>query len=279
MFRYFLVLFAVFPVFSGFTSKIIACSLDLVPSVLLVTTFKNAQEKNSEDKIIYDKLKSIYKDNSVSVIFSNEDESTYISTLINLISKFNLKKVFILDSNFVSSLPKVSSESMVNTSLISFLQKYNNVDFYFFNNQIADTVKNSNNIYEFRFDTANKKQLDSTLSYGVEIARHFYEQLVDDSGSINTEKYNFTVDLDGYLIIKIGLINYIGNSYQQKILDDFKKALSDDKNIPKNTKYEFVEIAPNIINSYNNHNVQLIEEIANRMYQVSNTNFILNSNN
>ncbi|MGL5268348.1 MAG: hypothetical protein ACRC8P_01040 [Spiroplasma sp.] len=277
MFKRFLLLVVTIPALLGFTSNIVACEGELSPQVLLITSYKNAQERSSEDKIIYQKLRSIYGDVVVAAFFSHEDDSTYADILVNLLTKFNLKKVFIQDPAFINYLPKTSTDSLPNSNLIRVLQKFSNIDFFFFNNQIANTIKVSNNIYEFRFDSANKDQPDSALTYGAIIAKHFRDQLVNSSGTINTDKYNFAVDNDGKWIIRIGVIDNIGSDYQQKIIDDF--ILSLNNNIPVNTKYEYYHLKlNNISNSYNPNNIQLVETAAKLLYQQNYVNFIFNSN-
>lgn len=277
MFKHFLLLVVAIPTLLGFTSKIIACQWDLTPEVLLVTSYENAQEESSEDKIIYQKLVSVYGKNLVAAIFSHEDDNTYATILANLINRFNFKKIFILDPSFIDYLPKTSNTILPNTNLIRVLQQFTNVDFFFFNNQIADTIKVTNNIYEFRFNYPNKEHAKPTLTYGQEIAKHLHDQLVKPDGSIDTSKYNFDVDsFDSKWIIRIGVINNIGNSYQQQVIDEFRLALNE--NVPLNTKYEYYPLNLNITNSYNYHNVQLVEQAASYLYQQNYVNFIFNSN-
>ncbi|MBE4704239.1 hypothetical protein [Spiroplasma platyhelix] len=279
MFKRFLLLVVTIPTLLGFTSKIVACQWDLVPEVLLVTSYENAQQQSSEDKIIYQKLRSIYGDNLVTAIFSAIDDNTYANILSNLITRFNLKKIFILDPKFVDYLPKTSSDVTPNTNLIRVLQQFTNVDFYFFNNQIADSIKVTNNIYEFRFDTPNKEHPTPELTYGAAAAKHFYDQLTlpDGSGNIDTTRYNFDVDTsDSKWIVRVGVLNNIGSVYQQKVVDDFIASLAN--NIPLNTKYEYYAVDLKITNSYNHANVQIIEQAASTLYQYNHVNFVFNSN-
>lgn len=275
MFKRFLLLVVSIPALLGFTSSIVACKWDLSPEVLLVTSYENAQEQSSEDKIIYQKLQSIYGHNLVTAMFSIVDDNTYATIFSNLITKFNLKKIFILDPKFVDYLPKTSENETPSTNLVRTLQQYANVDFYFFNNQISNNVKITNNIYEFRYDTANKANASPT-SYGALAAKHFYEQITV-GGNINTDKYNFDVDPDdSKWVIRIGLLNNIGSAYQQKVVDDFLASL--DANLPTNTKYEYYALNLRISNSYTPSNVQIVEQAASWLYENDHVNFIFNSN-
>lgn len=279
MFKRFLLLVVTIPTLLGFTSSIVACKAELTPQVLLITSYEHAQERSSEDKIIYQKLRAIYGANLVTAIFSHEDDNTYANILVSLITKFNLKKVYILDPAFITYLPKVSSESQPNSNLIRVLEQFSNVDFFFFNNQIANTIKNTNNIYEFRFDTGNKEQPNPKLSYGAAVAKHFYHELTDDLNRINIDRYNFDVDSEGKWVVRIGVINNIGDDYQQKMIEDFTKALELNENVPLDTRYEFYELnLTNISNSYSADNIRLVEEASKLLYQQNYVNFIFNSN-
>lgn len=276
MFKRFLLLVVTIPTLFGFTSSIIACQWDLNPDVLLITSYENAHEQTTEDQIIYQKLRSIYGNQAITAIFSHQDDNVYANILQNLITKFNLKKVFILDPSFNDYLPKTSSQELPNTSLIRVLQQFTNIDFYFFNNQIANTIKVTNNIYEFRFNNPSKDQANPP-TYGELLAQHFKTQLVvEGTEDIDTTKYNFDIDSQARWIIRIGVINNIGNSYQQKVIEQFIAAL--ENNIPNNTVYQYHAIKLDITNSYNSDNVKIVEETANVLYQNNLVNFIFNSN-
>lgn len=275
MFKRFLLLVVTIPALLGFTSKIVACQWDLDPKVLLVTSYENAQEQATEDKIVYQKLQSVYGHKLLTAIFNAADDNTYANILSNLIIKFDLKKIFILDPKFATYLPKDSTNEAPNTNLIRVLQQYTNVDFYFFNNQISNNVKNTSNIYEFRFDTPNKEQ-PNPQTYGALAAKHFYDQITKEDGTINTDKYNFDVALDGKWIVRIGVLNNIGSSYQQKIVDDFLTNLGN--NVPTNTKYKYYALNLKISNSYTPYNTQLVEQAASWLYQSDHVNFVFNSN-
>lgn len=278
MLKRFLLLVVTIPTLLGFTSKIVACQWELNPKVLLITSYENAHEQSTEDKIIYQKLRSIYGKNVVTAVFSHEDDNTYANILINLINKFNLEKVFILDPSFIEYLPKTSSDKIFNSNLIRVLQYFTDVDFFFFNNQIADNIKITNNIYEFRFDSPNKDETNSYITYGASIAEHFYNQLVDDKGEIDTNKYNFETDStdNNKWVVKIGILYNVGSAYHNKIIQDFVLGLID--NVPVNTKYLFYPIDLKLINSYNSDNASLVQQAASILYQHENVNFIFNSN-
>lgn len=275
MFKRFLLLVVAIPTFFGFTSTIVACQGDLSPEVLVVTSYENAEQQSSEDKLIFQKLRDVYGVNVVTAVFSPLDDNTYAIIFANLINKFNLKKVFILDPKFVSYLPKDSSNPRPNSNLIRVLQQFSNVDFYFFNNQIANSVKVTNNIYEFRYDTPNKAKPSAT-TYGVAAAKHFYEQITDGSGKIDTDRFNFDVDETGKWIVRIGTINNSGNPKQEKVMKDFLAELVN--NVPANTKYEYYAFDVSISNSYNNANAQIIEQAASFLYQYDHVNFVFNNN-
>lgn len=276
MFKRFLLFIVTIPALMGFTASIVACSWDLNPDVLLITSYENGQEHITEDQIIYQKLRSIYGQKSISAIFSHQDDNFYANILQNLITKYNLKKVFILDPSFNDYLPKTSSDNLPNTNLVRVLHQFTNVDFYFFNNQIADSIKVTNNIYEFRFDMPNQGQPNPSLTYGATVAKHFYDQLVTSSGDIDTSRYNFDINNNAQWVIRIGVINNIGNNYQQKVIDDFKTALG--SNVPNNTIYQYYSVDLKITNSYNSDNVKVVHEAANSLYQNNYVNFIFNSN-
>lgn len=275
MFKRFLLLVIAIPTFFGFSSTIVACQGDLSPEVLVVTSYENAEQQASEDKLIFQKLRDIYGGNLVTAIFSPLDDNTYAIIFANLINKFNLKKVFILDPKFVAYLPKDNSDTRPNSNLIRVLQQFSNVDFYFFNNQIANSIKVTNNIYEFRYDTPNKEKLSPT-TYGAAAAKHFYEQITKEDGSINTDRFNFDVDNRGQWIVRIGTINNSGSLNQEKIMKDFLRALAN--NVPTNTRYEYYAFDVSISNSYNNANAQIVEQAASFLYQYDHVNFVFNNN-
>lgn len=276
MFKRFLLLVVTIPTLLGFTNTIVSCKLDLEPEVLIVTSYENAHQQSSEDKIIFQKLQEIYGEKVVTAIFSYEDANKYADIFISLITKFNLKKVFILDPSFINYLPKTSDEAEPNNALVRVLQQYTNVDFYFFNNQISDTVKQTNNIYEFRFDVGNKATPTPALTYGAAAAKHFYEQITDDSGAIDTNKYNFDVNRAGQWVVRVGMLNNIGSAYQEKVIEDFKTNLA--SNVPNNTIYEYYSLDLDITNVYSFKNSQLVKEGATFLYNSDYVNFIFNSN-
>lgn len=278
MLKRFLLLIAGTPIILGFIGNIVACQWDLKPEVLVITSYKNAEQQNSEDQLIYHKLQEIYGNKVVATIFSDKDDNSYAYILANLIIRFNLKKIFILDPAFLKYLPRDSSEEVKNSNLIRVLEKFTNVDFYFFNNQIANSIKSiANNIYEFRFDTANQTQIPVT--YGAQIAEHFYQQLIiPETDEIDTNKYNFDTNEEAKWIIKIGIIKNIGNEYQQKVLDEFIDALN--SNTPKDTVWEVKKIEFSQFNlNYSSDNVEQVQTIALKLYQDENVNFIFNTNN
>ncbi|MDQ7982927.1 MAG: hypothetical protein REH79_01740 [Spiroplasma sp.] len=280
MLRRFLLLTVALPTLLGFSSKIIIYQWDLAPKVLLITSYEYAERQSSADQLIYHKLQDVYGDKVVTTVFSHGEDNTYAYILASLITRFNLKKVFILDPAFRNYLPSNSANKVNNSNLIRVLQEFTNVDFYFFNNQIANNVKVvANNIYEFRFDEGNKEQPNPSLTYGASIAEHFVQQLIDsNTGEIAADKYNFDTNDNGQWVIKIGVINNIGNPYQQKVINEFVAALSS-ISIPKTVwdikEREFKEFNLN----YNFDNIQRIQTAALKFYQDERVNFIFNSNN
>lgn len=275
MFKRFLLLVVAIPTFFGFSSTIVACQGDLSPEVLVVTSYENAVQQASEDKLIFQELQDVYGANLVTAAFSPLDDNTYAIIFANLINKFNLKKVFVLDPKFVGYLPKDSSDTRPNSNLVRVLQQFSNVDFYFFNNQIANSIKVTNNIYEFRYNTPSKAK-PTPITYGAAAAKYFYEQITDGSGNIDTNRFNLDVDNRGQWIVRIGTINNSGRPDQEKVIKDFLTELAN--NVPTNTKYEYYAFDVNIANSYNNANAEIMEQAASFLYQYDHVNFVFNSN-
>ena len=276
MFRYFLLFTIILPIVTTISSNIYACTWNLQPIVLLITSYQQAQNQNTYDRLVYQKLQSLYGKDHVVTLFSSQDDNYYALMLINFLSTYNIKKVFILNPSFQKYIPHQSKTSNYSTkNLIRVLQQFQNVKFYFLNNIIADTVKVNNNIYDIRYNSDNVTS--SPLNYGSRIAKHFVDNV--HYGIIN-KKYNFDVDENGKLIIRIGIINNIGIDYDQTILDQFVKAING-VNDPKIT-YQMTFANPHdsfvTSNIYSADSVAGVGQIAQSLYEKNGVNFIINTN-
>ncbi|WP_339048291.1 hypothetical protein [Spiroplasma endosymbiont of Colias croceus] len=276
MFRRFLLFTIILPTITTISSSIYACTWNLQPTVLLITSYQQAQNPNIYDRLVYQKLQTFYGKDHVVTLFSSQDDNYYALILRNFLSTYNIKKVYILNPSFQKYIPHHSETSSYSTkNLIRVLQQFQNVKFYFFNNIIADTVKVTNNIYDIRYNTDNVTS--SHLNYGSKIAEHFQQNVQD--GIIN-KKYNFDVDDNGKLIVRIGIINNIGIDYDQTILNQFAEIINGIDN-PKIT-YKIIYANPHdsfvTSNIYSADSVAGVGQIAQSLYETHGVNFIINTN-
>lgn len=282
MFRRLILLVMSVNFMSGLTLNTIACDWDLDPSVLLITSYNYAEKQISFDQLVYQQLKDHYGQRAVSATFNYQDDNSYAIILRNLIESYHLQKVFILDPSFINYLPHTTQTPTKSSNLIRLFQQFTNVQFYFFNNQIANNIKISSNIFEFRLNTANHDDL-APITYGKQIATNLYQQLTmsqgQQAGYVDSKKFKFDVDQDGHWVIKVGIINNIGNEYQQQIINQFREGLALSANIPKDARYLIYDInVKNPILSYNEKNISLVSQAAIKLYSINKVNFILNTN-
>lgn len=276
MFRRFLLFTIILPTVTTISSSIYACAWNLQPTVLLITSFHQAQNQNTYDRLVYQKLQNIYGKDHVVPWFNSQDDNYYAITLRNFLSIYNIKKVFILNPAFQKYMPHTSkTTSYATNNLIRLLQQFQYVKFYFFNNIIADTIKRNNNIYDIRYNSDNVSS--SALNYGNRIANHFIENV---AAGIKDKKYNFDADDKGKAIVRIGIINNIGINYDQTILNQFVKKIKN-VNDPKIT-YQIVFANPedNFVTSniYSADSVAAVAQIAQSLYEIHGVNFIINTN-
>lgn len=276
MFRRFLLFTIILPTVATITSSIYACTWNLQPTVLLITSYQQAQNQNTYDRLVYQKLQTLYGKDHVVPLFSSQDDNSYAITLRNILSTYSIKKVFILNPSFQKYMPHNSKTSNYATNnLIRVLQQFQDVKFYFFNNVIADTIKVNNNIYDIRYN--NNNIASTLLNYGNRIAQHFIDNIKE---GITNKKYNFDVDSSGKSVVRIGIINNIGINYQQEILNEFVNEIHHITDV--NIKYEIITANPYdsfvTSNVYSANSVMGIAQIAQSLYESHGVNFIINTN-
>lgn len=276
MFRRFLILIIILPTLTTIASNISACSWDLDPTVLLLTSYEHAQHQNDNDQVVCNLLKTTYGSNHVATLFSSQDDNHFATMLRTFLTIYNIKKVFILNPSFQKYIPHNSDTNIYYTNnIVRIMQQFQYVKFYFFNNVIADTVKVNNNIYDIRFNSANST--NSNPEYGKQLAKHFVTNV---KKGIDNSEYSFDTDLNtGRSIVKIGIINNIGIDYEQTILDQFKVEI---KKTTSDVIYKIVEVNPydNIVTSnvHSSDGIRAIGQIAQELYQKNGVNFIINTN-
>lgn len=278
MFRRFLLFTVILPTVTAVTSSIYACSWNLQPTVLLLTSYNQAQNKNSYDHRIYQKLQTLYGKDHVITLFTWQEDNHYAIILRNFLTTYNIKKVFVLNPSFQNYIPHDSDTSNITaTNLIRVLEQFQNVNFYFFNNIIADTIKVTNNIYDIRYNANNVSS--TSENYGSQIASHFINNI---KTGIANKRYNFDVDVSsGKAIVRIGIINNIGISYEQTILNQFVEAINNSNN-DLGITYQIINASPQdsfvTTNIHSADNIRTVGQIAQSLYETSAVNFIVNSN-
>lgn len=275
MFRRFLLFTIILPTVTTISSSVYACAWNLEPTVLLITSYQQAQNKNTYDRIVYQKLQNIYGKNHVIPWFSSQDDNYYAITLKNFLSIYSIKKVFILNPTFQKYIPHTSkNNSYATNNLIRVLQQFQDVKFYFFNNIIADAIKRNSNIYDIRFNSDNVSS--SSTNYGSRIAEHFIDNV---TAGINGKKYHFDVDDSGKPIVKIGIINNIGINYDQTILNQFVEEINNVNDAKITYQIIFANPEDNFVTSniYSADSVTAVAQIAQSLYEIYGVNFIINT--
>lgn len=67
---------------------------------MLLTSYHQAQNQNTYDRLVYQKLQTLYGKDHVVTLFSAQDDNYYAIALRNFLSTYNIKKVFILNPSF-----------------------------------------------------------------------------------------------------------------------------------------------------------------------------------
>ncbi|WP_342276230.1 hypothetical protein [Spiroplasma endosymbiont of Nebria brevicollis] len=280
MFRRFLILTIILPTLTTTASSISACSWNLEPTVLVLTSYEHAQHQNNNDQIIFKELQTIYGNNHVATLFTSQDDNQYANMLRNFLTTYNIKKVFVLNPSFQKYIPHSSDTSVHYTNnIVRIMQQFQDVKFYFFNNIIADTVKVNNNIYDIRFNSANGTS-SAKPEYGKQLARHFVTNV--EAGITNSE-YSFDSDLNtGRPIVKIGVINNIGITYDQTILEQFKAEIKIINTASRTVVYKIIEVNPHdsfvTSNVHSSDGIRAVGQIAQELYEHQGVNFIVNPN-
>lgn len=276
MFRRFLILTVILPTLTTTVSSIFACSWNLEPTVLVLTSYEEAQYQNDNDQIIFKKLQTIYGNNHVVTLFTCQDDNQYANILRNFLTTYNIKKVFVLNPSFQKYLPHSSDiNSYYTNNIVRTMQQFQDVKFYFFNNIIADTVKVSNNIYDIRFNSANATSLFNP-EYGKQLAQHF---IANVAAGITSHEYSFDSDNNGHPVVKIGIINNIGIDYEQTILEQFKTEIL---HTVSRVIYKIIEVNPtnNFVTSnvHSSDGIRAVKQISQELYEHKSVNFIVNTN-
>ncbi|WP_425381358.1 hypothetical protein [Spiroplasma endosymbiont of Polydrusus pterygomalis] len=276
MFRRFLLFTIILPTVTTISSSIYACAWDLQPTVLLITSYHQAQNKNTYDRLVYQKLQNIYGKEHVVPWFNSQDDNYYAIALRNFLSTYNIKKVFILNPAFQKYMPHTSkTTSYATNNLIRVLQQFQYVKFYFFNNIIADTIKRNSNIYDIRYNSDNISS--APFNYGNRIADHFVDNV---KMGIKDKKYNFDVDASGKSVVRIGIINNIGINYDQTILNQFVEEINNVNDTKIRYQIIFANPHDNFVTSniYSADSVTDVAQIAQSLYEMHGVNFIINTN-
>lgn len=276
MFRRFLLFTIVLPTIATVSSSIYACAWNLQPTVLMITSYHQAQNQNTYDRLVYQKLQNIYGKDHVVAWFNSQDDNYYAVALRNFLSIYNIKEVFIFNPTFQKYMPHTSkTNSYTTNNLIRVLQQFQYVKFYFFNNIIANTIKHNSNIYDIRYNSDNVST--TALNYGNRIAKHFVDNV--EEGIMN-KKYNFDVDDSGKSIVRIGIINNIGINYDQTILNQFVEEINNVNDSKITYQITFANPQDNFVTSniYSADSVAGVGQIAQSLYEIHGVNFIVNTN-
>ncbi|WP_375317723.1 hypothetical protein [Spiroplasma endosymbiont of Virgichneumon dumeticola] len=279
MFRRFLIVAITLPTLTTTASSLFACSWNLEPTVLMLSSYENSQYQNDSDQIIFKKLQTIYGNNHVVTLFTSQDDNQYATMLRNFLTTYNIKKVFVLNPSFQKYLPHSNDTNVYYTSnIVRVMQQFQDVRFYFFKNIIADLVKVNNNVYDIRFNSANATS-PINPDFGKQLAQHFVANI--QAGIANSE-YSFDSDLNGHSIVKIGVINNIGIAYDQKILEQFKTEIEIINTTSRSVIYKIIEVNThnNFVTSnvHSSDGIRAVGEIAQELYEHHGVNFIVNTN-
>src|SRR5436190_22134601 len=118
MLRRFLLLTIILPTLTTTASSISACSWDLEPTVLVLTSYEHAQHQNNNDQLVFKKLQKFFGNNHVTTLFSSQDDNHFATMLRSLLTTYNSKKVFVLNLSFQKYIPHSSNTDIYYTNNI-----------------------------------------------------------------------------------------------------------------------------------------------------------------